>query len=1042
MNFVSNVATFFDSTLDSLFGQMPFWIGWLVYLSLIASVVAVLACVFQKLAGRRISARLIYVIWILVCLRFVLVATPESPTSFLNLIQQPASPVETSPIEIESDATQTVVQLQTSNIEFETELPGTPLENFVHSTEEPVSSVSIEPTFYYVKYFWISIATVWILVVSFLLLKLLAQAIGIAKLIRNSQPAAANEIFANKILRTHSPHDPNPFLKPRLLKKVRISDDLDVPATVGLFRPIVLLPRWCAAELSTKQLEVVLVHEFVHIQRYDVLIQLVSHLVMTFHWFNPVARYVRNRIEEFREITCDQRVIQTCGLASSGGTRLYAETILLFVDRASNLNRSTKHPEWIPGFVGGNKNFIRERILMMDQKKSGLAKVVGLAGMVLLVLVGFTSAQTPEKKSPAPDSGNESLNSTGVTIQLPHFPSTQKHRVVSVSDGGTVLICGRAHRADLIDSSVDLDLPLIAKPTKSTTVSVPDGGLVRHSRAHLQNRRVVVNSSPNPVKFTPSKITIDGRYGNGKLIASLNHDQAAVYELEVYQGKKPAMNKLIDQIIHPDSVVRAARVYGEIPRVGVLGLDSSSWGLGTDDADQKLATLLADPKNGFRKVAKTTTNEMSSAESVQIISEEYKKFVGKQFKRGTESPFSYNFQVGTSVHVTPVLKGTKLCSVVKIENDSVSSILRKQFLSGRLENINGEWKEHPHFRNTKILQAVTVPAASRYMVWATGPGQDSSAKKLAEDDALIVLVKPKLIPRKIPQKIASQEKSIPTFVEGKLKLPSDPAIAVAGSKVVAASHSAEALTPAELAKRLEAKAVAFDVQLYQVATKELNWLFEANTTRTSNVASTSTAQPISGLAGQALSTIGAERQSEIGYGGQVIQLGKHDSKKRIEFTKQLAQLAKKSKAILLSNPKNALAEKDKPSVIRVGQSFPYEKGRIENGILIKEGVENIQLGHEVQLAYRIHPKTGKLVTSLISKLTDVSPDGDILLSIDSKGNYVKRPGILETEFNTTLLIKPGNTVAQMAGTVDRKRQGEYWTTLLLITPRIITNSTK
>ena len=143
-----------------------------------------------------------------------------------------------------------------------------------------------------------------------------------------------------------------------------------------------------------------------------------------------------------------------------------------------------------------------------------------------------------------------------------------------------------------------------------------------------------------------------------------------------------------------------------------------------------------------------------------------------------------------------------------------------------------------------------------------------------------------------------------------------------------------------------------------------------------------------------------------------------------------------------SNPKNALAEKDKPSVIRVGQSFPYEKGRIENGILIKEGVENIQLGHEVQLAYRIHPKTGKLVTSLNSKLTDVSPDGDILLSIDSKGNYVKRPGILETEFNTTLLIKPGNTVARMAGTVDRKRQGEYWTTLLLITPRIITNSTE
>ncbi len=1037
MNFVSNVATFFDSTLDSLFGQMPFWIGWLVYLSLIASVVAVLACVFQKLAGRRISARLIYVIWILVCLRFVLVATPESPTSFLNLIQRPASPVEALPIEI--DAT----QLQTSNIEFETELSETPLENFDFPTEEPVSSVSVEPTFKpsfdYVKYFWISTAAVWILVVTFLLLKLLAQAIGIAKLIRNSQPAAANEIFANKILRANSPHDPNPFLKPRLLKKVRISDDLDVPATVGLFRPIVLLPRWCAAELSKKQLEVILVHEFVHIQRYDVLIQLVSHLVMTFHWFNPVARYVRNRIEEFREITCDQRVIQTCGLDSGGGTRLYAETILLFVDRASNLDRSTKHPEWIPGFVGGNKNFIRERILMMDQKKSGLAKVVGVAGIVLLVLVGFTSAQTPEKKSPAPDSGNESLNSTGVTVQLPHFSSTQKHRVVSVPDGGTVLIGGCVHRADPIDNSVNLDLPLIAKPTKSTTVSVPDAGLVLHSQARLPNRRVLLNSSPNPVKFTPGKITIDGRYGNGKSsIANLNYDQAAVYELEVYQGKKPAMNKLIDQIIHPDSVVRA-RAYGEIPRAGVLGLDSSSWGLGTDDADQKLATLLADPRNGFRKVAKTVTNEMSSAESVRIMSKENIKFAGKQFKRGVETSFSDNFLVGTFIQVTPVLKKSKLASVVKIENDSVSSILQKDTLSDILEkNINREWKEHPHFQKTKILQAVTVPAASRYMVWATGPDQDSSAKKLAEDDALIVLVKPKLIHRKIPQKVETQVKSIPTFVEGKLELPSGLAAAAAGSKVVAASHSARALTPAELAKRLEAKAVAFDVQLYQVVTKELNLLFEANTSRPSNVASTSTTQPISDLAVQALSTLGTGRQSEIGYGSRHLQLGKHDSKKHIEFTKQLAQLAKKSKAILLSKPNIALAKKDKPSEIRViGHSFPYEKGRVENGILIKEGFENIQLGHEVQLAYRIHPKTGILVTALNSKLTDVKPNNRFYLSTDSKDKYVKKPGIIETEFNTTLLMEPGNTVAQIGIAGHRKRQQEYWTTLLLITPKIV-----
>ena len=79
----SGLISFFQSSTTS----MPGWLAWLLYISLVASVVALAACLFQKMACRKVSARLIYVVWILVCLRFVLVWSPESPTSFLNFFE-------------------------------------------------------------------------------------------------------------------------------------------------------------------------------------------------------------------------------------------------------------------------------------------------------------------------------------------------------------------------------------------------------------------------------------------------------------------------------------------------------------------------------------------------------------------------------------------------------------------------------------------------------------------------------------------------------------------------------------------------------------------------------------------------------------------------------------------------------------------------------------------------------------------------------------------------------------------------------------------
>ena len=100
MNTVPDLVSIFESVSTSI----PSWLGWLLYVSIVASAVALAACLFQKLACRKVSARLIYVVWILVCLRFVLVWAPESPTSFLNFFERPSETTSCQPFEFEEDA--------------------------------------------------------------------------------------------------------------------------------------------------------------------------------------------------------------------------------------------------------------------------------------------------------------------------------------------------------------------------------------------------------------------------------------------------------------------------------------------------------------------------------------------------------------------------------------------------------------------------------------------------------------------------------------------------------------------------------------------------------------------------------------------------------------------------------------------------------------------------------------------------------------------------------------------------------------------------
>ena len=76
---------------------------------------------------------------------------------------------------------------------------------------------------------------------------------------------------------------------------------MHIPAVVGFFRPRILLPVDCV-KWSAERIRIVLAHELAHIERQDILWQLVARVSAAFYWFHPLAWLAVSRMRRARAI--------------------------------------------------------------------------------------------------------------------------------------------------------------------------------------------------------------------------------------------------------------------------------------------------------------------------------------------------------------------------------------------------------------------------------------------------------------------------------------------------------------------------------------------------------------------------------------------------------------------------------------------------------------------------------------------------------------------------------------------------------------------
>ncbi len=156
---------------------------------------------------------------------------------------------------------------------------------------------------------------------------------------------------------------------------VRFTERQGGPAVDGVLHPHIWLPSGIDRILSEEELTAVLMHEVTHAKRRDNLIRLVYEVVLCVLWFHPLVWIVGSRLALYRELSCDERVVQ-----SARGLDLISALKKLAAPGRCLLLQATA------------SSFLTHRLAMLrarPERPSGIASVLLTLAFAVLLVAGI-----------------------------------------------------------------------------------------------------------------------------------------------------------------------------------------------------------------------------------------------------------------------------------------------------------------------------------------------------------------------------------------------------------------------------------------------------------------------------------------------------------------------------------------------------------------------------------------------------------------------------------------------------------------------------
>jgi TonB family protein len=221
---------------------------------------------------------------------------------------------------------------------------------------------------------------------------------------------------------------------------VAASTEIAGPITLGILRPVLLLPSELDASLLGEDLDAALAHEFAHMHRRDFAKNLAYEVLSLPIAFHPLLRLTRSRMAETRELVCDDLAAEVVA-----GRQRYSRSLLRL---ATKFSEQTHAPA--PHAIGifdahPFKNFERRVMNLTHHSKElrGAARLATAALSLLLIGGACTSAlafrmqvaaPAAQTATPAPTPqpekvlriGARVINGNRLTFVAPVYPPDAK----------------------------------------------------------------------------------------------------------------------------------------------------------------------------------------------------------------------------------------------------------------------------------------------------------------------------------------------------------------------------------------------------------------------------------------------------------------------------------------------------------------------------------------------------------------------------------------------------------------------------------------
>ncbi len=329
-----------------------------------------LLVLFLSFIFRKKSPYLHYALWTLVLIRLVLPTDISAPWSARNLV---SAIYQVIPKQVNAEN-----NLLISDNTFVAEADNAILQ--VPNLENNI--ITIQNT----------LVAIWLIGIFLFLVVLLARLEHYRLLIKRSTPLNDKQLLQTiELWKRHF----------NIKRNIRLVETrgYHIPFTIGIINPVICLPHALASSEFTT-IEPVIAHECAHIKRYDDIWLKLQYLIQVIYFFNPLVWYTNLRLNQSREILCDQMVLKNSALSRKQyGMGLIQ--VLKFNVAASN--RIALLPEF-----GRNSQFIKNRLQQISRgrlmKTNNTIIRVGVLLLGLLVLpmavyLPQVSAETPMPES-------------------------------------------------------------------------------------------------------------------------------------------------------------------------------------------------------------------------------------------------------------------------------------------------------------------------------------------------------------------------------------------------------------------------------------------------------------------------------------------------------------------------------------------------------------------------------------------------------------------------------------------------------------------